>query len=176
VSTDNQSQKKSTGSRLLYGTPPRCTRSSPIRSVGMPSFWRTKQLQERGVRDELARLAQTSTDEDIVVVAFSGHGSSTRALVPHDADPTQSDQTFLPLDELAHSCSTKSGLRRWFVSSTAAFLAASMPRCIRLLFSREALNLKPSCSSRSLGKAALCSRPQVPTSRPTRTTASGMAC
>jgi helicase len=33
----------------------------------------------KGLRYELARLAQTSTDEDAVVVAFSGHGSSTHA-------------------------------------------------------------------------------------------------
>jgi hypothetical protein len=35
------------------------------------------------------------------VVAFSGHGSSTHALVPYDADRAHPDETFLPLDELA---------------------------------------------------------------------------
>src|SRR5215207_2671807 len=54
-----------------------------------------------GIRYELARLAQISTDDDVVVAAFSGHGSSTHALVPYDADRAQPDQTFLPLDELA---------------------------------------------------------------------------
>jgi len=53
------------------------------------------------IRDELARLAQVSADDDVVVVAFSGHGSSTHALVPYDADRAQPDQTFLSLVELA---------------------------------------------------------------------------
>jgi helicase len=53
------------------------------------------------MRDELARLAQVSTDDDVVMVAFSGHGSPTHALVPYDADRAQPDETFLPLDELA---------------------------------------------------------------------------
>jgi helicase len=56
---------------------------------------------KKGLRDELARLAQLSTDDDVVVVGFSGHGSSTHALVPYDADRTQPDETFLPLDDLA---------------------------------------------------------------------------
>jgi ATP-dependent DNA helicase len=55
----------------------------------------------KGIRDELARLAQVSADDDVVVVAFSGHGSSTHALVPYDADRAQPDQTFLSLVELA---------------------------------------------------------------------------
>jgi hypothetical protein len=54
-----------------------------------------------GIRDELDRLRKTSSDDDLVVVAFSGHGSSTHALVPYDADPNQIDQTSLPLDEFA---------------------------------------------------------------------------
>jgi helicase len=55
----------------------------------------------RGLHDELAALAQVSTDEDLVVVAFSGHGSSTHALVPYDADRARADETLLPLRELA---------------------------------------------------------------------------
>src|SRR5689334_9585046 len=47
--------------------------------------------------DELTHLAQVSTDEDLAVVAFSGHGSSTHALVPHDADRAKPDETLLPL-------------------------------------------------------------------------------
>jgi ATP-dependent DNA helicase len=38
------------------------------------------------VRAALTGL-QTSTEDDIVVVGFSGHGSSTHQLVTHDADP-----------------------------------------------------------------------------------------
>jgi helicase len=55
----------------------------------------------KGLHDELAHLAKVSTDDDVVVVAFSGHGSSTHALVPYDADRAQPDETFLPLYELA---------------------------------------------------------------------------
>ncbi len=36
-----------------------------------------------------------------MVVAFSGHGSSTHALVPYDADRAKPDETLLPLRELA---------------------------------------------------------------------------
>src|SRR6266511_3898199 len=54
----------------------------------------------KGIRDELARLAQVSADDDVVVVAFSGHGSSTHALVPYDADRAQRYKTFLSLVEL----------------------------------------------------------------------------
>jgi helicase len=56
---------------------------------------------KKALVDELARLAQVSTGEDVVVVAFSGHGSSTHALVPYDADRDQPDETLLPLDEIA---------------------------------------------------------------------------
>lgn len=50
---------------------------------------------------ELHRLAAESTDKDLVVVTFSGHGSTTHELVPYDADRSRLAETGLPLDELA---------------------------------------------------------------------------
>lgn len=50
---------------------------------------------------ELERLASVSTDEDLVVVSFSGHGSTTHELVPYDADRSRLAETALPLEELA---------------------------------------------------------------------------
>ncbi|MEU1499649.1 DEAD/DEAH box helicase [Streptomyces sp. NPDC005732] len=50
---------------------------------------------------ELERLAIMSTDKDLVVVSFSGHGSTTHELVPYDADRLHLPETGLPLEELA---------------------------------------------------------------------------
>lgn len=50
---------------------------------------------------ELQRLAAESTDADLVVISFSGHGSTTHELVPYDADRSRLAETGLPLDELA---------------------------------------------------------------------------
>lgn len=50
---------------------------------------------------ELQRLANVSSDEDLVVVSFSGHGSTTHELVPYDADRSRLEDTALPLEELA---------------------------------------------------------------------------
>lgn len=55
----------------------------------------------QAIKDELVRLAGVSTDEDVVVIAFSGHGTPTHALVPYDADRARLAETLLPLDELA---------------------------------------------------------------------------
>ncbi|MDL2082092.1 DEAD/DEAH box helicase [Streptomyces sp. GXMU-J15] len=49
----------------------------------------------------LEQLASTSTDDDLVVVSFSGHGSTTHELVPCDADRLHLANTGLPLAELA---------------------------------------------------------------------------
>jgi ATP-dependent DNA helicase len=59
------------------------------------------QATAAAVRDKLAQLAATSTPDDLVVVAFSGHGSPSHCLVTYDADPTDINRTCLPLDELA---------------------------------------------------------------------------
>jgi replicative superfamily II helicase len=47
----------------------------------------------------LAELKIRSTPEDVVVISFSGHGSTTHDLVTHDADPDNLPSTSLPLDE-----------------------------------------------------------------------------
>lgn len=50
---------------------------------------------------ELRSLIEHSQPDDVVVVAFSGHGSTTHDLVPFDADVARPDETFLPLAEFA---------------------------------------------------------------------------
>lgn len=52
--------------------------------------------------DELTQLAAVSTDEDVVVIGFSGHGSDTHELVTYDADPWNLPATGLPLAELTN--------------------------------------------------------------------------
>jgi hypothetical protein len=47
----------------------------------------------------LVELQTRSTPEDVVVISFSGHGSTTHELVTHDADPDNLPSTSLPLDQ-----------------------------------------------------------------------------
>ncbi|WP_433221454.1 DEAD/DEAH box helicase [Dactylosporangium sp. CS-047395] len=47
----------------------------------------------------LLDLQTRSTPEDVVVISFSGHGSTTHELVTHDADPDNLPSTSLPLDQ-----------------------------------------------------------------------------
>ncbi|WP_285608967.1 DEAD/DEAH box helicase [Actinokineospora globicatena] len=47
--------------------------------------------------DQLDRLKRVSTDEDVVLVTFSGHGTRSRELATHDADPLAFAETALPL-------------------------------------------------------------------------------
>ncbi|WP_328848535.1 DEAD/DEAH box helicase [Micromonospora zamorensis] len=47
----------------------------------------------------LMELQTRSTPEDVVVISFSGHGSTTHELVTHDADPGSLPSTSLPLDQ-----------------------------------------------------------------------------
>lgn len=49
---------------------------------------------------EIIKLA-TSAPDDLVVIAFSGHGSETHELVAHDTEVTDLARTGLPLTELA---------------------------------------------------------------------------
>lgn len=51
------------------------------------------------ILDALDDLRRHSTDDDVVVVAFSGHGSDTHELVTHDADPDNLPTSSIPLDE-----------------------------------------------------------------------------
>jgi helicase len=52
------------------------------------------------LRTELRALQTASSEDDVVVVAFSGHGSNTHELIPYDADLYDLPGTTLPLDEL----------------------------------------------------------------------------
>ncbi|MFG1879306.1 DEAD/DEAH box helicase [Sphaerisporangium sp. NPDC049003] len=47
----------------------------------------------------LVELQTRSTSEDVVVISFSGHGSTTHELVTYDADPNDLPSTSLPLDQ-----------------------------------------------------------------------------
>jgi replicative superfamily II helicase len=46
------------------------------------------------------RELERSAPDDVVVVAFSGHGSDSHHLIAYDADPRQLDHTAIHLDEL----------------------------------------------------------------------------
>lgn len=48
---------------------------------------------------ELRRLAEVSSDDDVVFVSFSGHGTQTRELATYDALPGHFADTALPLPE-----------------------------------------------------------------------------
>ncbi|WP_330266265.1 DEAD/DEAH box helicase [Streptomyces griseorubiginosus] len=50
-------------------------------------------------RAELVSLRTTSSEDDTVVIAFSGHGSDTHELITYDADPHNLAATSLALDE-----------------------------------------------------------------------------
>lgn len=51
------------------------------------------------IRAELADLASRSTPDDVVVVAFAGHGSDDHHLLPFDADPSDLVATAIALDD-----------------------------------------------------------------------------
>lgn len=50
-------------------------------------------------RRELRELQTRSCADDVVVIAFSGHGSDTHEIVTYDCDPRNLPTTSLPLDE-----------------------------------------------------------------------------
>ena len=52
------------------------------------------------LRAELLELQTASSENDVVVIAFSGHGSDTHEIVTYDADLYDLPSTALPLDEL----------------------------------------------------------------------------
>src|SRR4051812_39458438 len=52
------------------------------------------------IESEFHALA-TCGEDDVVVVSFSGHGSTTHELVTYDADPSDLSRTAIPLDTLA---------------------------------------------------------------------------
>jgi helicase len=51
------------------------------------------------LRSELRELQTTSSEDDVVVVAFSGHGSNTHEIITYDSDVYDLPGTTLPLDE-----------------------------------------------------------------------------
>jgi replicative superfamily II helicase len=51
------------------------------------------------LRAELAELQTSSLENDVVVIAFSGHGSDTHEIITYDADLYNLPATALPLDE-----------------------------------------------------------------------------
>jgi uncharacterized caspase-like protein len=55
------------------------------------------------IRDELQRLAGEAAENDIVVVAYAGHGSEDHRIVTYDADVGRLAQSCIGLDELADS-------------------------------------------------------------------------
>jgi helicase len=52
------------------------------------------------LRSELRELQTTSSADDVVVIAFSGHGSDTHEIITYDSDVYNLPSTALPLDEL----------------------------------------------------------------------------
>jgi helicase len=67
-----------------------------------PTLLTDAQATRDNIVAELDRLSRESTDQDVVVVSFSGHGSSTHELVPYDADRGRLAETALPLEDLAN--------------------------------------------------------------------------
>lgn len=56
------------------------------------------------IGEQFGRLAACSPD-DVVVIAFSGHGTETHELVGHDTDPYDLAGTTIPLTMLGEWCS-----------------------------------------------------------------------
>jgi helicase len=62
-------------------------------------------VNEQATRTALIQALEDlrlSQPEDVVVIAFSGHGSDSHHLITYDADPLSLDSTAIPLDRLTH--------------------------------------------------------------------------
>src|ERR1700694_4370258 len=55
------------------------------------------------IRQEFVKLAAANPD-DVVVIAFSGHGTEAHQLVGYDTDPYDLAQTTIPLTTLGEWC------------------------------------------------------------------------
>jgi helicase len=55
------------------------------------------------IRSEFVKLS-TCDEDDVVVIAFSGHGTETHELVAYDTDPHDSASTTVPLTWLGEAC------------------------------------------------------------------------
>lgn len=63
-----------------------------------------EQATVAAIRERFEQLASCDPD-DVVVVAFSGHGTETHELVGHDSDPYDLARTTIPLTTLGEWCS-----------------------------------------------------------------------
>jgi len=77
-----------------------------------------EQATRATIEEHFERLASCAED-DVVVIAFSGHGSETNELVTHDADPTNLKDTCVPLDTLTE----------WFARIPARRLVCILDCC-----------------------------------------------
>ena len=63
-----------------------------------------EQASVAAIRERFEQLA-TCNPDDVVVIAFSGHGIETHELVGHDTDPYDLARTTIPLTTLDEWCS-----------------------------------------------------------------------
>ena len=63
-----------------------------------------EQATVAAIRERFEQLAACDPD-DVVVIAFSGHGTETHELVGHDTDPYDLARTTIPLTTLGEWCS-----------------------------------------------------------------------
>jgi len=63
-----------------------------------------EQASVAAIRERFEQLA-TCNPDDVVVIAFSGHGTETHELVGHDTDPYDLARTTIPLTTLDEWCS-----------------------------------------------------------------------
>src|SRR3974390_2510967 len=66
---------------------------------GSPQLLTDHEATRERIEAEFAALASCD-DDDTVVIGFSGHGSETHELIPHDADIANLAATAVPLDLL----------------------------------------------------------------------------
>lgn len=85
---------------------------------GQPRLLVDEAATRVGIESSLEEL-RSSTDEDVVVVAFSGHGTPSHELVPYDADTRA----------LADSCISLESLRSWFEQIPARQLICILDCC-----------------------------------------------
>jgi helicase len=70
---------------------------------GAPTLLTDENATKTAIEEELRRLSSCDED-DVVVVSFSGHGTSTHEIVPYDADRRDLTASCISLDEVAGLC------------------------------------------------------------------------
>src|SRR5260370_37646031 len=73
-------------------------------SMGGETILLTDEQATRSAIQEEFRRLETAATHDVIVVAFSGHGSETHELVAYDTDPYDVAGTSIPLTILGESC------------------------------------------------------------------------